>query len=248
MADWFDPLGVRRVADAMSTVAAQALVGREVRLNGRSIEARIVAVHEAAPAGSMTTLLAAQVGLWRRLDLTFGDVRVEQRSITSVRADGVDIRAVEALPQRIQADKLSLTVELTPDDVASWLDHIAPDGVTVRIVDRRVLARLPGLAQFGEVELEPWWQGRTMGIEVRRAWIRGRRVRLPSAFSRSYERELEWLPDSTSIETIAVDDDGGVVVTGSIDNYSIELDVPRLLVDLSARGAAGVIDVFLGRA
>ena len=91
MADWFDPLGVRRVADAMSAVVAQALVGREVRLDGRSIEARIVAVHEAAPAGSMTTLLAAQVGLWRRLDLTFGDVRVEQRSITSVRADGVDI-------------------------------------------------------------------------------------------------------------------------------------------------------------
>ena len=49
MADWFDPLGMRRVADAMSTVVAQALVGREVRLNGRSIEARIVAV-EAAPA------------------------------------------------------------------------------------------------------------------------------------------------------------------------------------------------------
>ena len=97
------------------------------------------------------------------LDLTFGDVRVEQRSITSVRADGVDIRAV-APPQRIQADKLSLTVELTADDVASWLDHIAPDGVTVRIVDRRVLARLPGLAQFGRSSWSPGGRGERWGL------------------------------------------------------------------------------------
>ncbi len=246
MTDWFDPLGVRRVADAMSTGAAQALVDRTVRLDRRGIEARITAVHQAAPANSLTAMLAAQIGLWRRLDVSFGDVRVDDHSIRTIRVDAADIRAIEAVPQRVQARDLAVTVSMTPDEVAAWLHRIAPDDVTVRVLERRVLARLPGLARFGEVELEPRWRGRTVGIDVRQAWVRGRRVGLPSRFTRDYERELDWLPPTTSIESVAFDDEGGVAITGSIPDYVVELDVPRLLAGLTAKGTAGAIDVLLG--
>lgn len=246
MTDWFDPLGMRRVADAMSTGAAQTLVGRTVRLDRRGIVAHVTAVHEAAPANALTSMLTAQIGLWRRLDVTFGDVTVDDQSIARVRVDANDIRAIEALPQRVQARDLEVEVELTPTEVGAWLASVSPPDVTVRVHERRLLARFPGLARFGEVELEPSWDGRTVTIDVRQAWVRGRRVGLPERFRRSDERELEWLPPATSIESVTFDDDGGVVVTGSIADYVVELDVPRLLADLTGRGTAGAIDVLLG--
>jgi hypothetical protein len=246
MADWFDPLGMRRVADAMSTGAAQALVGRPVRLDRRGIEARIAAVHEAAPAHALTAVLSAQIGLWRRLDVALAEITFEDQTIDRVRVDASDIRAVEALPQRIQARNLTVEVGLTAAEVHGWLMVVAPDDVEVRVDAGRLLARLPGLARFGEVELEPRWEGRIVGFDVRRAWVRGRRIGLPERFHRSRERELEWLPPTTEIGAVTFDADGGVVVTGTIRDYVVELDVPRLLAGLTARGAAGVIDVVLG--
>ena len=41
MTDWFDPLGMRRVADAMSTGAAKTMVGRTIRLDQQGIDGRI---------------------------------------------------------------------------------------------------------------------------------------------------------------------------------------------------------------
>lgn len=246
MTDWFDPLGMRRVADAMSTGAAQVLVGRAVRLDRREIEAQITAVHEAAPANALSTMLTTQIGLWRRLDVTFGEITVDDHSISRVRVDAHDIRAIEAVPQRVQARDLAVEVELTPAEVSAWLASVAPPEVTVRVHERRVLARFPGLARFGEVELEPRWAGRTVAIDVHQAWVRGRRIGLPERFRRSDERELEWLPPTTAISAVTFDDEGGAVVEGSISDYVVELDVPRLLAGLTSRGTAGVIDVLLG--
>ena len=191
-------------------------------------------------------MLSAQIGLWRRLDITFADIVVDAQTIDRVRVDASDIRAIEARPQRVQARDLGIEVALTPTEVVSWLDSIAPDDVTVRVHAERVLARLPGLAGFGEVELEPRWSGRVVGIDVRQAWVRGRRVGLPERFRRTYDHELLWLPPTTEIESVRFDAEGGVVVTGSISDYVVELDVPRLLADLTARGTAGAIDVLLG--
>lgn len=246
MTDWLDPLGVGRFADAMSTGAAQALVGRTVRLDRRGIEAEITAVHRAAPANALTSMLSAQVGLWKRLDASFGAVSVDDQSIDRVRVDATDIGAVEALPQRVRARTVEVEVELTPAEVSSWLDTIAPPDVTVRIDERRILARLPGLARFGEVELEPRWQGRSVGIDVRQAWVRGRRIGLPERFHRTHEHELAWLPETTEIGSVTFDDEGGVVVDAVITDYVVELDVPRLLSDLTSRGTAGAIEVLLG--
>ena len=246
MTDWLDPLGMRRFTDAMSTGAAQTLVGRTVRLERRGIQARVAMVHEAAPANALSAMLSAQIGLWRRLDLTFGDVVVGERGIDRVRVGASDIRAIEAVPQRIQARAVDVEVELTASEVRTWLDAIAPPDVTVRVDAGRLLARLPGLARFGEVELEPRWDGRSVGVDVRQAWVRGRRVGLPERFRRSFDREVEWLPPATTIEAVSFGDDGGAVVVGSIRDYVVELDVPRLLADLTARSTTGVIEVLLG--
>ena len=246
MTDWFDPLGVRRVADAVSTGAAQAMIDRTVRLDRRGIQARISAVHQAAPASALSAMLSAQIGLWRRLDISFADIRVDDQTIDRVRVDASDIRAIEALPQRVQARDLEVEVELTAAEVQAWLDSIAPPEVAVRVEDRRLLARFPGLARFGDVELEPRWSGRVIGIDVRQAWVRGRRVGLPERFRRAHEHELTWLPPTTEIGSVTFDDDGAVVVTGTISDYVVELDVPRLLADLTTRGTAGAIDVLLG--
>ncbi|MEM9466587.1 MAG: hypothetical protein AAGA90_14535 [Actinomycetota bacterium] len=246
MADWLDPLGMRRFTDAMSTGAAQALVGRSVRLDQRNIEARVAAVDRAAPANALSAMLSAHIGLWRRLDVTFAEVRIDGQTVDRVRVDASDIRAVEALPQRVQAKDLAIEVEFTPAEVQSWLATIVPPDVVVRVDERRLLARFPGLARFGEVELEPRWSGRTVGVDVQRAWVRGRRVGLPERFRRSHERELTWLPPTTEIQEVGFDDLGGLVVTGSIRDYVVELDVPRLLADLTARSTAGAIDILLG--
>ena len=189
----------------------------------------------------------AQIGLWRRLDITFADIVVDAQTIDRVRVDASDIRAIEeARPQRVQARDLGIEVALTPAEVVSWLDSIAPDDVTVRVHAERVLARLPGLAGFGEVEARAALVSRVVGIDVRQAWVRGRRVGLPERFRRTYDHELLWLPPTTEIESVRFDAEGGVVVTGSISDYVVELDVPRLLADLTARGTAGAIDVLLG--
>ncbi|MEM9521164.1 MAG: hypothetical protein AAGA37_17725 [Actinomycetota bacterium] len=246
MTDWFDPFGVSRVADALSTGAAQAMVGRTVRLEQRAMQARIVSVSRAAPANAISTMLSGQVGLWRRLDVTFGEVQVDEQTVSVLRVDADDVRAVQALPQRIRARQLDIHASLTPEEVESWLRvSVSPD-VDVRVEGGRFLARLPRLARFGDVELEPRWDGRTVGVDVRFAWVRGRRVSIPDRFQRSYEKALEWLPTGTTIRSIELDDRGGLTVEGTVIDYVLAVDVARLLGDLTAKSTAGAIDVLLG--
>ena len=76
MTDWLDPLGLGRVTDALSTGAAQSLVGRTVALDRQEISGRIAAVGELAPSNAMSSMLRAQLGLWRRLDVEFDEVRI----------------------------------------------------------------------------------------------------------------------------------------------------------------------------
>ena len=125
--------------------------------------------------------------------------------------------------------------------------ELAPEGVGVRIDAGRLLARLPGnLARFGEVELEPYWDGVLVGATARHAWVRGRQVGLPERFQRRFEQTVGWLPTDASIESIEIADDGAVTIRGSVPRYEVAVDIPRLMTGIAARGTATVIDVLAG--
>lgn len=78
-----------------------------------------------------------------------------------------------------------------------------------------------------------------------RARVRGHTVNLSERFHRCCERELNWLPDSTSITEICIVDG-----TITIDRYSVEVnvdvDVAQLMAGLSAKQAGAVIRVLFG--
>ncbi|MEO0492813.1 MAG: hypothetical protein AAF081_05295 [Actinomycetota bacterium] len=244
--DWFDPFGMRRITDAVSTSAARSLVGRRVEVDALSMTGVVSQVREAAPASSMNAMLSGQLGLWRRLDVEFADVRYRANGFDRVRVDADEIRAIEALPQRIGARSMDIEVAAGAEATRGWIETLVPVEADVRVAGGEMLARLPGLGRFGDVILDPWWHGRRVGVRVERARVGSRRVAIPQRLQRRFEWELEWLPDGTTIHEIAVTDDDGVMIRGRIDRYSVELDVARLLADLTTRQTGQVIDVLLG--
>lgn len=244
--DWFDPFGVRRITDAMSTTAARSLVGRPVQVESHALRAVVAAVHEAAPSTNVGAMLSGQIGLWRRLDVELGEVAVHGNRLDRVRVRADDVRAIEALPQRVGAQVLDVDVHAGAEATRGWIETLAPAEADVRIADGELLARLPGLGSFGEAILDPWCDGRTVGIDVDRARLRSREVAIPQRFRRRFTWELDWLPPDTTLIEVAITADDGVMVRGTVDHYSIELDVPRLMADLTSRQAGAAIDVLLG--
>lgn len=244
--DWFDPFGVRRITDAMSTSAARSLVGRPVQVESQGLAAVVSAVHEAAPSTNVGAMLSGQIGWWRRLDVELGDVEVRSNRLDRVRVQADDVRAIEALPQRIGARVLEVDVHAGAEATRGWIETLAPVDVGVRVADGELLARLPGLGSFGEAILDPWCEGRTVGVVVERARLRSREVSIPQRFRKRFAWELEWLPPDTTLHEVAITADDGVMIRGSIDRYSIEVDVPKLMADLTSRQAGAAIDVLLG--
>lgn len=244
--DWFDPFGVRRITDAMSTTAARSLVGRPVQVESQGLSAVVAAVHEAAPSTNVGAMLSGQIGLWRRLDVELGEVAVRGNRLDRLRVRADDVRAIEALPQRVGAQVLDVDVHAGAEATRGWIETLAPAEADVRIADGELLARLPGLGSFGEAILDPWCDGRTVGIDVDRARLRSREVSIPQRFRRRFAWELDWLPPETTLIEVAITADDGVMVRGTIDRYSIEVDVPRLMADLTSRQAGAAIDVLLG--
>lgn len=245
MNDWFDPLGVGRMADALATTAARTLQGRRVDVPSVKLSARVAKVHRAAPSRDIGAVLGGRLGLWRRLDLTFEPVTFDERTIDTVRVEARDIRAIDALPQRVEARELKVRAELGSDAAKEWIAALAPVEADVRIDDGRLLATLPGLGRFGDAVLEPTAEGRTVGVDVRRARLGGREVALPKKLHRRYERELEWLPEGTRVTELVGSGDG-VEIAVELDRYVVELDVPRLLADLGSRQTGAAIEVLLG--
>lgn len=245
--DWFDPFGMRRITDAVSTTAARSLVGRPIEVDARGWSAVIAAVNEAAPSSSMGAMLSGQLGLWRRLDVELGDVVLGDNTLDRVWVVADEVRAIEALPQRIGARSMTVEAVAGRDATAAWISSLTPADAQVRIVGDELLARLPGLGRFGDVILDPWWDERTVGVSVERAKVAGRVVGVPERFRRRMGWELEWLPDGTTVDEVVIVD-GGVTVRGSIERYSIEVDVARLMADLASRQTGAAIDVLLGGA
>ena len=243
-ASWFDPLGLRRVADAFTTAAAQTLVGRRVEIDRGRMHGRIARVREAAPSASLSAAISGQLGLWRRLDLDIAEVFVDGRGLERVAVLADDVRVLETLPQRIGAKRLEVEIAVSAEQVVAWIDHIAPDHA-VEIDGDQVIARLAGFGRWGQVVLDPCWEGRRVGVGVSRGRIGGRTVTLPQRMHRRFERELTWLPDGSSITAVEIAD-GGVTVRGRVDRYAVEVDVPRLMADLSAQQAGNVIRVLMG--
>ena len=241
---WFDPLGLRRVADVFTTAAAQTLVGRAVEIDDGRLRGRIAQVREAAPATTFSAALSGQLGLWRRIDLDVADASVEGRGLERVSIVADDVRVVETLPQRVGAKRIDVSVRVGPSDVTAWIDHVAPHQ-GVEIDGDQLVARMKGFGSWGLVELDPWSDGRRVGVDVTRGRVRGRTVNLPERFHRRYETQLDWLPERTSITGVHVAD-GAISIDGTIDRYSVEVDVPQLMADLSAQQAGAVISVLLG--
>lgn len=244
--DWFDPFGVRRIADAMSTTAARSLVGRPVQVDSQGLAGVVSAVHEAAPSTNVGAMLSGQIGLWRRLDVELGDVTIRGDRLDRVRVRADDVRAIDARPQRVGARVLDVEAYAGAEATRGWIETLAPVDVDVRVAGGELLARLPGLGSFGEAILDPWCEGRTVGVNVERARLRSREVAIPQRFRKRFAWELDWLPPATTIHEVVITDDDGVVVRGTIDRYAIEVDVPKLMADLTSRQAGAAIDVLLG--
>lgn len=241
---WFDPLGLRRVADAFTTAAAQTLVGRSVEVDGGRLTGVVATVREAAPAASLAAAMSGQLGLWRRLDVDFNHATVDGRLLDHVSVVADDVRVLETLPQRIGAKRIEVGAVVGAENVGPWIEHVAP-GHSVEIDGDQVIARLKGFGSWGVVELDPWVLGRRAGVDVSRARVRGRTVALPDRFRRRYETELAWLPEGSALTGVRVEA-GSIEVDGTIERYSVEVDVAQLMADLSARQAGAVISVLLG--
>ena len=244
--DWFDPFGVRRVTDAMSTTAARSLVGRPVSVESQGLGGVVSAVHEAAPSASVGAMLAGQIGLWRRLDVELAEITVGANALDRVRIRADDVRAIDARPQRIGARMLDVDVHAGAEATRGWIETLTPVDIDVHVADGELRARLPGLGSFGEAILDPWCRGRTVGVVVERGRLRGREVSIPQRFRRRLSWELEWLPRNTMLLEVAITAEGGVAVRGTVERYSIEVDVARLMADLTSRQAGAAIDVLLG--
>ncbi len=241
---WFDPLGLRRVVDVLATTAAQTLVGRLVEVDGGRLRGRVAQVREAAPVTSVAPTLSDQLGLWRRIDFDVTDVSISGRGIDRVSIVAEDVRLIETLPQRIRVECLDVSVTVGPAHAVAWIDHVAPDQ-GIEIVGDHLVAQRTGLGLWGLVELDPWSDGRRVGVDVTRVRVRGHTVNLPERFHPCYRRELNWLPDSTTINEICILD-GAITSAGTIDRYSVEVDVAQLMADLSVKQAGAVIRVLFG--
>jgi|GEM_PF-5468755 len=244
-ADWLDPLGLRGIADKVATSAARVLIGRRVEVEAAEIVATVAAVHEAAPATGVSAALSAQLGLWRRLDIDFSEVAVRGVSLESARITARDVRVIDALPQRLGAKQVDLVVGASAEQTKQILDANNVGG-SPAIVDGLLMARIPGFGKWGQVVLEPWVDGRRIGADATRARVRSKLVALPQRFQRRFERELEWLPPRTTLQSLTLTGSGRAELRATIGDYDIAVDVPRLLADLGARGTTKAIDVFLG--
>ncbi len=243
MTDWFDPLGLRGVADRIFTSAARTLVGRRVELDAPTpMIATIAQVHEASPAVNVSAALNAQVGLWRRLDLVLERVEVDDRPLHRVKVVAEDVRVIDALPQRMGAKQIDLELEARPDQLDGWVEALAP-GAAAWVEERRLIARHPRFARWGELILEPWVSGRTIGVDAVSVRTRGREVLLPKRLRRTFEKELAWLPERTTLKEVDLTADGGVRLRATVEKFDVPIDVPRLLADLSARSTKLAVKV-----
>lgn len=240
---WLDPLGLRRVADTVSTAAVRALVGRRLEVDGGRLAARIAEVRQAAPHAAVGAALSGQLGLWRRLDLDLDEVRVGSHGFDLVSIVAADVRVPDSLPQRLLVRSLTVRVAASPAQTQEWIAHTVP-GREVWVEGDHLLARsgwrgLPGIA-----ELDPFVEGRRAGVRVERARVGGRTVTLPSRLHRTASRELAWLPPGAELTGVNVAA-GAVTVTATVERHEVAIDVPRLLADLATRRADAVISVLL---
>jgi len=236
MTERWDPLGLRRMTDRVFAAAGQVLVGQKVELPvAGGVTGVIGAVHELSPVDDPSrAMLSGQAGLWRRVDISFGDVEVAGRPIADVRVDSADVRILEAVPQRLGARVVNVEVGLTAEEVVAWAASIVPE-TPVSVVDGELLAPLPGLGRWGDAILEPWVDGRTVGVTITSAKLRGRTVSIPTRFHRRYERELDWLPARSALDSVVVRPDGRFELEGHIDRFEAPVDVPQLLADMASR-------------
>lgn len=234
MSTWWDPLGLSRIADRVFAAAGQVLVGQAVELPvAGGVTGLIGAVHELSPVDDPgKAMLSGQAGLWRRVDVTFDDVRAAGRPIASVHLTASDVRIVEAVPQRLGAQLVEIEVGLTSDQIVVWAESVAPE-TPVTVVDGELLAPLPGIGRWGDAVLDPWVDGRTAGVSVTHARLRGRLISVPDRFHRSYSRELDWLPEGATLTSVNIEADGSLGLTAQIERFSAPVDVPKLLADMA---------------
>ncbi len=206
----------------------------------------VAGVFEASPTVNVGAALNAQLGLWRRLDLVLERVVVGERPLHRVRVTADDVRVVDALPQRIGAKEVELVVDISGDQIAIWVDALAP-GIVAWVDEGKVVARHPKYQRWGDVILEPWVRGREIGAVVVATRIWGRRVGLPGRLRREFTRELSWLPEGTELTVLELLDSGGAQLRAAIVDFDVSVDVPRLLTDLSARGTQRAVKIMTGR-
>ena len=244
--DWFDPLGLRRIADSVSTMAARSLVGRSIDISDRHLRATISDVNEASPATDVEAVVAGQVGLWRVFDADFSPVTLASGDLETVNVRATSVRMIDALSPRLTVKTIDIVAVATPSQTAAWIETAT--AAPPRFVDGQMLGDIRGLGRFGQAVLDPWVEGRTIGFDARSVLVRGRVISLPERFQRRFEREIEWLPPRTVLESISFDEAGGVTIEASITDYEVPLDARKLLADLSSRGPSRAVRVLLGPA
>ena len=246
MTDWFDPLGLRGMADRVFTSAARTLVGRRVEVETPTpMAATIARVHEASPSVNVSAALNAQVGLWRRLDLVLERVEVGGRPMQRVRVVADDVRVIDALPQRLAAKQIDLEIEVLGSQLDIWIAALSLQG-QARIEKGRVVVRDRRYGRWGEVILEPWVRDREIGADAVSVRARGCEVPLPARLRRSFSRELAWLPERTELKMVEFTAEGGARITATLVCFDVPVDVPRLLTDLSIRGTKLAVKVMSG--
>jgi hypothetical protein len=236
MSKWWDPLGLSRIADSVFAAAGQVLVGQTVELPvAGGVSGLIGAVHELSPFDDPgKAILSGQAGLWRRVDVTFDDVVAGGRPIAIVHMTASDVRILEAVPQRLGAQLVEVEIGLTADQVVAWAESVAPQ-TPVTVVNGELLAPLPGIGRWGDAVLEPWVDGRSAGVSVTQARLRGRLVSVPERFHRRYERELDWLPEGATLTSVSHDAEGTLALTAQVEQFSAPVDIPKLLADMATR-------------
>ena len=234
------------MVDALSTLAATPLVGRRLVVDRGRFAGRVAVVREVFPHAGIDAVSSHGFGIWRRVDVDLDEVQLDGRRIESLgmRADDVTLSAGGR--QRLRVGHLDVTARIAGDEVAAW-SMALPSGIPAWIEDGTLLARPRWQGLRGVVvELEPFVDGRSIGVRVERGRIAGRVVSLPRRLRRVLRSDPGLLPHGSTLTSIGITD-GQIEVAGSLAGHEIALDLPRLVADLGSRRGDTVIRVFRRR-
>lgn len=266
--DWFDPFGIRgsrldpvvvftnalrgqgpagQSAEFVSTAIARRIVGRTVRIDaGVEITATIEAVDEARPPAPLAAVPtgAVEVPMWERVRVRLHSISVGDRHVEHASLDAHDIRVVGVNGQAMRVASTGFSATVRFDEVVRWAREIEGDhrvrvhAGRLEVTDRRFRRWI-----WVEVGLAAHDQKVFVSPMSLRAF--GRAIPLPGWLRRTIERPAPWLPSALRVERVDVGAND-VVVTGTMANSVVPVDLARVLADLGAERTMSVLRIVTG--